>query len=425
MNCEFVGLHRAVSFQAKREKESMKRCSLTILMVLLGSSSGLAATWTDPEFEQLVKISPLIALIEAAEKGPKDHIQQFKIVKTYRGKKNFREISVTGFFDPERQRAPKIASKTRFVAFLNKKGRLWRPATPSYGLFPVRGDKILASARDTSLRMAIKLDRYEEFLSAVIPFVTRKKSPDPRWLKRQRQAIDGSPLIALDAGQAGLLHFALEALYYFATKKDEPRLKRVLGCDLFQIRASVMRALSAIATESVAQLLLDRASQDSKDTVKCWAALSLARLSPFPKKLIPVLIARVEKLDAKDVTLHRHVEDPRRNALPSPQACLLRFLGQLKDKSALPVLFRALENRHEELIKAALHGILNFADKDLARKIIEKMRPEKAEDHHYNQYFVTALRQLTGQKFGSSRRAWLDWWNKKAGAARSQGPGQK
>jgi hypothetical protein len=391
----------------------MKRCWLAISMLILLSSQSFAATWTDPNFEQLVKLSPFIVQIEAIGVGSKQHIHQFRIVKIYHGKKSTKIISVTGFFDPERRSAPKIPKQSRFIAFLNQKGSLWRPATPSYGLFPVKGDQVLGSVRDTSMRMAVSLVQYEAFLTAVVPFIKTKKSPSSWWLKEQRQSIDNGALIALDKKAATKLHFALEALYYFAKAKDLPRLRRLLRSDLFQIRASSVRGISAIKNDLSALMLFDKACQDSSDTVKNWAALGLARFKRLPKVCISKLIENYQKLGREEVRLHRSVEDPRRNALPAAQTSVLALLGRLKEKPALPLLLSALEGSDEERLKAALDGILRFGEEALTRKIIDRMRSDNAPDRHCNQYFAAALQRATGQKLGQSKQAWLHWWNKK------------
>lgn len=403
----------------------MKRCVLTLALILAFLPKSFGATWTDPNLEQLIEISPFIGVIEASKAGPKEHIQIFKVTRTYRGKKIPEIISVTGFFDPERQAAPKIPAGTRFVAFLNPKGKLWRPATPSYGLFPIRGDAVLASARDTSLRVVTKLDNYERFIKAVLAHKESKKSTHRLWLRKQRANIDAAPLLALKKEQAAELHISLEALYYFATKDDLPRLKRLLRCDLFQIRASAVRALGTINNEAAGQLLFTQLFDDSKDTVKCWSAMSLARLSPFPKALSAKLVEKAEKLSENEVRLHRSVEDPRKNALPAPRASIALLMGKIKEVKALPFLYKGLESEDEELIKASLVAILDFEDLSLIRKVIERMREETASDYQANQYFVAALRRITGQKLGRSKKAWLSWWDKnKSSLSPKKGQGQ-
>lgn len=403
----------------------MKRCVLVIAFILAFLPKSFGATWTDPNLEQLIEISPFIGIIEASKTGPKEHIQSFKVTRIYHGKKIPEIISLTGFFDPERQAAPKIPVGTRFVAFLNPKGKLWRPATPSYGLFPIRGDSVLASARDTSLRVVTKLDRYEQFIKAVAAHKKSKKSPPKLWLKKQRSIIDAAPLLALEKTQAAELHLSLEALYYFAKKEDLPRLKRLLRCDIFQIRASTTRALGTINNEAAGALLVTQVFDDSKDSVKCWAAMSLARLDPFPKALSAKLVEKAEKLSENEVRLHRSVEDPRKNALPAPRSSIALLWGKIKEVKALPFLYKGLESEDEELIKASLVAILDFEDLSLIRKIIERMREETASDYQVNQYFVAALRRVTGQKLGRSRKAWLTWWDKnKSSLSPKKGNGQ-
>lgn len=403
----------------------MKRCVLALALILAFSGKSFGATWTDPNLEQLIEISPFIGVLESVKKGPKDHIQIFKVIRRYQGKKIPEIVSVTGFFDPERQAAPKIPAGTRFVAFLNKKGTLWRPATPSYGLFPIRGDRVLASARDTSLRVVTSLGDYEAFLTAVANYKKSKTKPSKAWLNKQRALIDRTPLIALEKTQAAQVHLSLEALYYFADTSDLKRLKRLLRCDLFQIRASVARALGRIGNEAAGEELVKLTLGDSRDTVKCWAAMSLAQIKPFPKSLSAKLVEKAEKLSENEVRLHRSVEDPRKNALPAPRASIALLFGQIKEVKALDFLLRNLDSEDEELIKAGLVAILDFEDPALIRKIIERMRDETASDYQVNQYFEAALARIAGQKLGRSKKAWLSWWDKnKSSLSPWKGKGQ-
>lgn len=392
----------------------MIRVFTSLILLLCAASSASAATWIDPSFEQMIALTDGAAVLSSTgQPGPaKTESLSFEVKRTLYGPKLPTQIHLNGFYDPKTEDLPKIPKGQEFVAFFFKKQGYYKVPTPTMGFFPIKDEQVLACVRDTSIRVRLKLSQFERFTKIIAQTLRAKTKIPSLWLKIVRKRVDGSDILALSEAQATKLHLNLEALYYAASAEDFKRAQRCLGCGVYQVRISACRVLGRIETDKAALLLLDTVLKDKIDSVRNWAAMALARRSSLPSSIHEKLLECLSKASNNEIRLHRSISDPRMNALPGARNTLLQFAGKIRLKKAQATQFEALDSKEAETIEAGLNGLVQFKDQRLIGRIIEHMRTDDSDEYPHNRLFMRALRKLSGQKLGLSRRDWQKWWLK-------------
>jgi len=405
------------------------RAVLALILALTLAPRAEARTWSDPSFAELVASARLICELEAlplakpkpgAKPASQDELlPSFKVHKLYKGKPITPRFRIGNLYDPERSAPPPIKAGERFIAFLHVEAGVYRVPTPTYGLFPIKFGRVIASIRDTSVRVGLPRAQYDAFLGAVLARLAdpeHKKGPPKVWIKELRAQLDGCDWKRMEQAKAAEAHLALEALAWFGEAEDRPRLEAALSSELYQLRVSAVRALGRIGDAPSRTLLAARLADDKVLSVRNSAALALCdaleRLSPLPPSELDALIALAPKAPAEEVRLHLSVEDPRTNIIPPARISLLRFLGARAEPRALPVFLAAIESDDGELLRVGLACLLKLKQPALAAELIDRFRKPGAKGFDSNHRLGEALTRLTGQDFGADAAAWRAWWDK-------------
>ena len=381
-----------------------------------------ASMWADPDWEQMLKESELIALIEVTEGGK--FIAKVRPLNVFKGEAAS-EFYAAGYND---QNWPKEAIQEqsfrkhqRYYLFLQKRevgpGELaflnhvaqtsgdpeWKKLlqeeksdavrhvwTPSAGHLPVEGEKVHYSLLQTSYPHAASgrnCAEFERFLKAAIAYQVAGQSDTKlveetlRSIRKQSQGGVGSTDKESDLAHTVAAYFLLGGRSY-----DEA-FERIATGDDTGARFMLARLLGAIVNDRADKLLLTMLS-DKNSVVQGEVVRQLAKGKS--DRVGEVLLGRLEGAGEGGVYPHG-IMDPVRNQLDGGKIEIIRSLGELKYEKAAPALIRLLEVTEDEYsLDVLLQALDKMGNRDYPRALEKPLAKEPliykiaewTKDHH-------------------------------------------
>ena len=416
--------------------ENLDRVRLALLVcfiVCLVSVRASASMWTDPTWEQMLKDSKLIALVEVTEGGK--IIAKVKPLKVFKGKSSG-EFYVTGYNNQNWPRegieAESFRQKQRYYLFLRtqdtdslqlailddaartsaepewkkllqqaKNGAVWYVWTPSSGDLPVDGRNVHYSLLGTSYPDAAKARscaEFERFLKAAIAYQVAGKK-DPGLLEKTLQAIRNQSQKQTDSAdkESGLAYFVSAYFLLGGRAYHEVFEKTAVGDDA-DARFMLARLLGSINDQRANKLLLTMLA-DKSSIVQGEVVRQLAQGDP--KTIGQVLLDRLSSAGEGGV-YPRGLMVPVRNRLDGGKIEIIRALGKLKYGPAAPALLNLLENVEDShSLQVLLQALEEMGHQDYAKALEKPLSKEPliywitewAGTHH-----VTALKGALEEK---------------------------
>ena len=356
--------------------------------------------WSDPDWEEMLQQSELIALVEVLEGGK--YVAKVKPLASFKGTAPT-EFYVTEFnnlswpkdaiatesfkqgeryylflvkrdqaaddlaFFARTEEAPVVRRAADFIEQVlgwrpsmsgptpamqaAKAGLLWSVWTPTAGDLLVDGETIRVSLlRTTSAPGARPRDRavFERFLRSAIAFHGDGQT-DAAFLAEALQAIRieaARPAASQDDGtapdqkQPSELSHQLAAYFLSGGRAYDPVFERIAAGEDANARFILARLLGSIAEESAGKVLLGMLD-DADSIVQGEVVRKLARRDP--EQMGPILLAHLANAGEGGIG-PRGLMDPVRNRLDGGKLEIIRALGDLKYEPAAPALTALLAN---------------------------------------------------------------------------------
>jgi len=390
--------------------------------VWLTCVSARASMWADPDWEQMLKESDTIALVEVTEGGK--FIAKVKPLNVFKGAAS-EEFYVSGY---NNQSWPKDAideqsfrKKQRYYLFLRKRevgsGELdflnavaqeskdpeWKKLlqeekngavrhvwTPSAGDLPVEGEKVHYSLLQTSYPHVAKArssGEFERFLKATIAYQVSGQS-DAKLLEQTLHSIRNQTQAGIRSTdkESELAH--LIAMYFLAGGRsyDEAFEKIAAGADV-DARFILARTLGGISDERANKLLLGMLG-DKNSVVQGEVVRQIAKGNP--DKVGEVLLTRLSGAGEGGV-YPQSIMDPVRNQLDGGKIEIIRALGEMKYQPAVPALLRLVESADDMYsLRVLLEALEKMGNRDYAKALEKPLTKESlitdiawwVRDHH-------------------------------------------
>lgn len=386
--------------------------------------------WTDPDWEQMLKESELIALVEVIEGGK--FVAKVKTLTTFKGSPG-PEFYVTGFnnhnWPEDAIKLESFGKKARYYLFATRRddsvqyleflagadtgfiqtladflapilggrssngevdagleaaktGHLWSVWTPSAGDLPVDGEKVHYSLLNPSYpHQATARDRaeFEQFLKAALAYHVHTQTA-PALLDKALQAVKGEAAKPDSPGESvspapseqpsNLSHWLATYFLLGGRAYNEVFETIAAGKDV-NARFMLARLLGRI-TEKPARKLLLAMLKDSGGVVQGEVVRQLAKGDS--KEVGPILLAHLSGA-AEDGSGPQGLMDPVRNLLDSGKTEIIRALGELKYEPAAPALISLLEvagNEYE--LKVLADALEKMGNRDYAPALEKRWR---------------------------------------------------
>ena len=385
------------------------RGALLVCFILCFVSLRAAASmWADPTWQQFLKDSKLIALVEVTEGGK--IIAKVKPLKVFKGE-SADEFYVTGYnnqnWPQEAIEKESFRQKQRYYLFLRKDEAdpanlvflrdlvrtetepewkkllqqekivaVWRVWTPSSGDLPVDGQRVHYSLLRTSYPSAAKgrsCAEFERFLNAAIAYQVAGKK-DPGSLEKTLQAIrNQSQKQTGSADKESDLAYSISAYFLLSSHAYDEVFEKIAVGEDANARFILARLLGAMSDERANKLLVTMLA-DKSSIVQGEVVRQLARGDP--KTIGQVLLDRVSSAGEGGV-YPRGLMDPVRNQLDSGKIEIIRALGKLKYRPAAPALLNLLENAEDSYsLQVLVQALEEMGEHDYAKALEKPLTKE-------------------------------------------------
>jgi len=364
--------------------------------------------WADPDWEQMLKESEAIALVQVIEGGK--FIAKVKVMATFRGTVTG-EIFVTGYnnnmWPKEAFREQSFRNQQQYYLFLKRQKEsdyltflarvaeetrdaelkrflervstetLWQVWTPSSGDLRVEKEKVHYSLLRTSYPDSAPLrDRaeFERFLKAAIAYqadATADSGLQERTLQMIREC--SSRPTPPEAQESDLAHSV--ATYYLlgGAAYDEVFERIATGKDV-HARFMLARLLGRITEERARKLLMTMLT-DVDSLVQGEAVRQLARSDS--KEVGAILLERLTGAGGGGIG-PQGIMDPVQNRVDGGKLEIIRALGELKYEPAASALIALLEDAESGYDLKVIAGALEkLGNRDYARALEQPLRTDK------------------------------------------------
>lgn len=402
---------------------------LLALLFTCAPTSVRGSMWMDPGWEEMLKESELIVLVEASEGGK--FFAKVRPVKAFKGTPP-KEFYVTGFSN---HNWPKHATKIesfvknhRYYLFLQrredalpslefhaqpdgvigfianlgpeslgrqlskrefrapmaaaKEGRVWSVWTPSAGDLPVDGDKVRYSLLSPSYphhSPARSCSDFERFLAAAVAFHGGQQ-PDAALAADALEAVReeaakgeeaADPSASGENDEGSELSHQLAVYYLIGGRAYDMIFEQIATGKDVNARFMLARLLSRVREEP-AQQLLARMLNDGDSTVQGEVVRQLAKGNA--EQVGPLLHAHLA--GASDGAIGPSgLMDPVRNVVAGGKVEIVRALGELRYAPAAADLIRVLENAEDtHLLRTVLEALDKMGNRDYPRALERPLR---------------------------------------------------
>ena len=342
-----------------RKRTKMKHLILIILLTCFHLTAN-ADQWTDPSWKKMIAESDAIALVEYISDG--DFRAQAKILKIYKGKVSSELIWISGFSNrygpidhmnigdqfivflksnrPSKRNLEyweeEIQEDKELIPYVDaiKKGNAYYIWTPTSGDLKVKSKKVQYDLLQTTFynnQKFYSLSEFERFLDSF----NRNKKNFQKFL-----LADLSGNLSNDKTSQILM-----MLYLTSYKTYDPIYETVYGTSLDNSLYALSKLLGNVKGNQSRDLLVKLL--DSESSVVQGEAVR--QLSKEGARFIgPILLSKLSKAGETGI-YPQGLMDPVQNSVDGGKIEIIKTLGALKYKPAIPKLLPLLETENEYL----------------------------------------------------------------------------
>ena len=352
----------------------MKKLLFIFLLIFIHLTAK-ADSWKDPSWKKMITESDAIALVEYVSNG--DFRAQAKILKIYKGKVNSDIIWISGFsnrYGP----IDKMKIGDKFIVFLNKNKpskrnlEYWEEQikedkelityvnalknnnayyvwTPTSGDLKVKSKKVQYDLIQTTFydnQKFYSLKEFEEFLNS---FNSKKKSFHNYLLSELSDNLSNDKTSQV-----------LMMLYLTSYKKYDSIYEDIYKTDLDNSLYALAKLLGNIKGNSSRDLLVKLL--DNKNSIVQGEAVR--QLSSEGSDFIgPILLSKLSKA-GEDGIYPQNLMDPVQNSVDGGKIEIIKTLGELEYKPAIPKLLPLLNTDNEYLFMTTFNVLNKLGTKD-------------------------------------------------------------
>ena len=356
----------------------MKALLSTLVLCLAFINFGYADSWRDPSWQEMLKESDAVALIEYTSNG------KFRakaiVLKVYKGSlKPNDEIWVTNFsnrYGPIDQmskgdrylvfvgqikyrkkdeeywqnRIKKDASRKPYVEAV-KKGRVYYVQTPTSGDLKVKGNKVQYDLIQTSYyskQAYYSLPEFERFLKNV--FQKKPRKSFLKYLKKKSKSLKNSYQLVQYLMMLKLVGYSTYEAFYEKLINDEQIGVRYALAQLLGVQKSDKHR------DLLVKLLADKNAIVQGEVVR--------QLAVYPANFVgPILLKRLGSSGDGGI-YPQNIMDPVRNEIDGGKVQIIKTLGEIKYKPAGKKLLPLLETKNECFFKLVYNTLRQMEVKD-------------------------------------------------------------
>jgi hypothetical protein len=348
----------------------------TFLILILFTFQVKADSWSDPSWKEMVDSSDAIALIEYSSNG--DFRAKAKVIKVYKGTIGFAEIWISGFsnrYGP----IDKMKIGDRYIVFLNnyeptertieywadrikeepdltpyfealKSNKAFYVWSPTSGDLNVKGKKVQYDLLQTTFygkQKFFPLKEFEQFLNAT----KNKNNSDFQnsILKKVENNISKNSCAQYLMMLYLSSYVSFQAVYYkvFESENEESNF-------------ALAKLLGQVNNEKSRQLLVKLL--DSKNSVVQGEVVrQLANESP--DFIGSILLSKLQNAGEKGI-YPQNIMDPVMNQVDGGKIEIIKTLGKLKYKPAIPQLLPLLKTENEYLFELTIDVLNQLGSKE-------------------------------------------------------------
>lgn len=334
-----------------------------------------ADSWTDPSWEKMIAESDAIALVEYISNG--DFRAQAKIIKIYKGKVNSDIIWISGFsnrYGP----IDKMKIGDRFIVFLNKNKpskrnlEYWEEQikedkeliayvnalknnnayyvwTPTSGDLKVKSKKVQYDLIQTTFYDKQKFYSLKEFEQFINSFSSSKKNFHNYLLSELTDNLSNDKTAQI-----------LMMLYLTSYKKYDSIYEDIYKTNVDNSLYALAKLLGNVKGNSSRDLLVKLL--DNENSVVQGEAVR--QLSTEGSDFIgPILLSKLSKA-GEDGIYPQNLMNPVQNSVDGGKIEIIKTLGDLNYKPAIPELLPVLNTENEYLFMTTFNVLNKLGTKD-------------------------------------------------------------
>lgn len=377
--------------------------------------------WMDPDWEQMLKESELIALVEVTEGGK--FIAKVQPKEIFKGSATT-QFYIAGYYDQHlsaKEATKKVLKNKELhyvflrqehdpeeLEFLGEEARatgntelqrqlkeaegqpvrfVW---TPSSGDLLVKGKRVHYSLLRTSYpHSSPARDRaaFERFLKGAITFQVEGKADVALTGETLKEVRTESEKLRDSPDEQNQLAHSVASYFLLGGRTYDDAFEKIATGRNDYARLMVARLLAAIHDDRASKLLL-RMLEDKNSVIQGEVVRQLAKGGA--EQIGPVLLAHLAAAK-KEGVYPRGIMDPVRNELAGGKIEIIRAVGELKYQPAAPTLIRLVEGVEDEyFLRVLLEALDKMGNRDYPRALEKPLSRGKlifeiaewTRDHH-------------------------------------------
>lgn len=350
---------------------------LTIICLTFAAQTK-ADSWVDPTWKRMLDSSDVVALIQYTSKG--DFRASAKILTIYKGQlKTGDEIYISGFsnrYGP----IDKMSKGDKYLVFLNfnqpdekrieywneelktkpelkeyvdayKNNKAYYVWSPTSGDLKIKGKKVQYDLIQTSFYSKQNYYSLTEFENFLIAYYNKSKTTDfCNSLISNIKPVTDSDLNSQHLMKLFLLGYnQYDSVFESYVKVDNPSSKYAL--------AQLMGNIKSVESRNILISLLD----DKHSIVQGEV---VRQLKNEPAEIVaPILLKHLKTSSSANFGPSK-IMDPVMNRIDGGKVEIIKTLGELKYKPAIPDLLLLLETDNDDLFELVIEALKNMGSKD-------------------------------------------------------------
>ena len=403
LNLEFFTKLKRIELALKKTKKMKKL--IFILFITFFHLTAKADSWTDPSWKKMIAESDFIALVEYVSNG--EFRAQAKILKIYKGKVNSNLIWISGFsnrYGP----IDKMKIGDKFIVFLNKNkpskrnleywedeikknkelipfvnalknGKAYYVWTPTSGDLKVRSKKVQYDLIQTTFYNNQKFYSLKEFEQFLNSFNHNKKSFHKYLFSELSENLSNDKTSQI-----------LMMLYLSSYKKYDSIYESIYKTNISNSLYALAKLLGNIKGNESRDLLV-RLLDNENSVVQGEAVRQLSKEGA--DFIGPILLRKLSKAGEEGI-YPQNLMNPVQNTVDGGKIEIIKTLGELKYKPAIPKLLPLLETENEYLFMTTFTVLDKLGTKDYI-PYLNKHLENSTDDLIYEICDIITERNLT------------------------------
>lgn len=348
---------------------------LLSLFIILSSSPILADSWLDPDWKEIVDSSDVIALVEFTTNG--DFRAKAKPIRVYKGKNQHDEIWITNFSN----RYGPIDTKKKgdvYLLFLNwnkpndrstgnfekqvaenpdlkefvedyKSGKSYNVCSPTSGDLKVKGHKVQYDLLQSTYNRNQKYSSLKEFER----FLKATQNPKNGFYNKVISKI-------LKAPDDQMVSQYIMMLYLTNFTEYRPIFKTLANNGNSTTCYALAKLLGEISNAEARDILVGFLDHKNR-VVQSEAVRQLTNENV--DFIGPILLSKLKNASVEGV-YSQNIMNPVMNSIDGAKIEIIKTIGKLNYKAAIPSLLQLLETDDEYLFSTTLDVLIKLGSKD-------------------------------------------------------------